>query len=143
MNHVAKPFPYLLILLHAVLLGWGLLGLVEYVVPAASLGLQNARFPAGTQFLHFAAIILTGGIFLGGYVGRWRHTPFATVVMYAVLATLCFVETVDFGAFGGGASRFVIMSVEYVLYVVLAVYLLRSATMRQRFASAQGATTGS
>ncbi len=134
MSHVAKYFPHLLVLLHAVLLGWGFLGLIEYFVPAASLGLQNANFPAGTQFLHFAAIMATGGTFVGGYVRHWRHTPFATVVMYAVLATLCFIETVDFGAWGGGPNRFFIMLFEYVLYVVFSAYLLLSATMRQRFA---------
>jgi len=135
MSHVAKHFPHLLVLLHAVLLGWGFLGLIEYFVPAASLGLQNANFPAGTQFLHFAAIMATGGIFVGGYFRRWRHTPFATVVMYAVLGTLCFIETVDFGAWGGGPNRFIVMLVEYVIYVAFSAYLLRSATMRQRFAS--------
>ena len=135
MNHVAKYFPYLLVLIKVVLLVWGGLGLIEYIAPAASLGLQNANFPAGTQFLHFAAIFGTGAIFLGGYIGRWRHTPFATVLMYAVLATLCFMETVDFGAWGGGTTRFIPMIVEYVTYVGLSIYLLRSATMRQRFAA--------
>jgi len=135
MNHVARHFPHLLVLLKAVLVGWGVLGLIEYIAPAASLGLQNANFPAGTQFLHFAAILATGAIFIGGYFGRWRHTPFATVVMYAVLATLCFIETVDFGAWGAGPTRFIFIAVEYAMYVGLSVYLLRSATMRQRFAS--------
>lgn len=133
MNHVAKHFPHLLVLIHAVLVGWGVLGLIEYIAPAASLGLQNANFPAGTQFLHFAAILATGAIFLGGYFGRWRQTPFATVVMYAVLATLCFIETVDFGAFGGGQTRFIVMGIEYVTYVGISIFLLRSKTMRQRF----------
>ena len=136
MNHVAKHFPHLLVLMHAVLVGWGVLGLIEYIAPAASLGLQNANFPAGTQFLHFAAIMATGGIFVGGYFRRWRHTPFATVLMYAVLATLCFIETVDFGAFGGGQTRFIVMGIEYVTYVGISIFLLRSKTMRQRFSSA-------
>lgn len=135
MNQVAKYFPYLLVVFKIVLVAWGLLGLFEYFVPAVSLGLQDANFPAGTQLLHFAAILATGAIFLGGYVGRWRHTPFATVVMYAVLATLCFIETVDFGAWGGGPTRFIWIGVEYVMYVAFSAYLLRSATMRQRFAS--------
>lgn len=135
MNQVAKYFPYLFVVFKVALVAWGSLGLVEYFVPAVSLGLQDANFPAGTQFLHFAAILATGAIFLGGYVGRWRHTAFATVVMYAVLATLCFIETVDFGAWGGGLTRFIWIAVEYVMYVAFSTYMLRSATMRQRFAS--------
>ncbi|MEM9457156.1 MAG: hypothetical protein AAGF11_23465 [Myxococcota bacterium] len=98
-----------------------------------ALGLQNAQFPAGTQFLHFAALLGTGWVFLGGYVTRWRHTLFATVVMYAVLATICFIETVDFHAFGGGPTRFIPMVIEYMTYLGLSAYLLRSSAMRRRF----------
>lgn len=92
------------------------------------------HFAAGTQFLHFAAIMATGGIFVAGYFRRWQPTPFVTVMMYAELATICFIETVDFDAWGGGPSRFLIMLFEYVVYVVFANYLLRSEAMRQRFA---------
>lgn len=133
MKHVAKFFPHLLVLVHAILVGWGSLGLIEYFVPAVPLGLQNANFPAGTQFLHFTAIFATGLTFLGGYFTRWRQAPFATVLMYAVLATLCFIETVDFGAFGGGPTRFIVMGVEYVAYIGISVFLFRSTTMRRRF----------
>jgi hypothetical protein len=133
MKHVARYFPYLLVFLHAINLAWGFLGLLEYFIPAVSLGLQNANFPAGIQFLHFLAIMATGTIFVGGYFTRWHHTSFVTVVMYAVLATICFIETVDFGAWGGGPDRFLIMFMEYVIYVVFAAYMLRSSTMRRRF----------
>ncbi|HJK91324.1 MAG TPA: hypothetical protein RMH85_07415 [Polyangiaceae bacterium LLY-WYZ-15_(1-7)] len=133
MSHAAKPFSYVLVLIHAVLIGWGVLGLVEYAYPAASLGLQNASFPPALQFLHFASVLVTGAVFLGGYLTRWRSTPFATVTMYAVLATICFIETVDFGAFGGGWTRFIPMTLEYVTYLGISAFLLRSSTMRRRF----------
>ena len=55
--------------------------------------------------------------------------------MYAVLATLCFVETVDFQAFGNGPSRFIPMTVEYAVYLVLSAYLLKSQAMRRLFSS--------
>ena len=112
---------------------WGLLGLIEYAAPGLNIGLQNDRFPAGLQFLHFLSILVTGAVFAVGYLGRWRHTPFATVVMYAVLATLCFIETVDFEAFGGGPTRFIPMTVEYIAYVGFSIYLLRSDVMRRHF----------
>lgn len=55
--------------------------------------------------------------------------------MYATLATLCFVETVDFNALVGGDRRFLIMGVEYILYITLGAYLLRSEQVRLRFQS--------
>lgn len=125
--------PYLLLLISALLTAWGALGLLEYLSPSVSLGLQNPNLPAGTQFLHFFAILLTGLVFLFGYYFRWPPTPFATVTMYAVLAALCFVETVDFRAFGDGAARFLPMSVEYAVYVALGFYLLKSPAMQRRF----------
>jgi hypothetical protein len=117
------------------LIVWGVLGFIEYFVPAAAFGLQDSNFPAGVQFLHWLLISSTGIIFVFGYLTRWTYTPFVTIVMYATLATLCFVETVDFNAFGGGDRRFFIMGVEYVLYIILAAYLLRSEQVRLRFQS--------
>ncbi|MEM7376546.1 MAG: hypothetical protein AAF460_03465 [Pseudomonadota bacterium] len=130
---MARHALHLLLCVKAGLLVWGVLGFVEYVSPAVAFGLQDANFPRGVQFLHWFLLVLTGATFVVGYLRRWRHTPTATVVLYATLATLCFVETVDFNAFGGGDSRFAIMTAEFVLYAVLAVFLLRSAAVRARF----------
>ncbi len=132
-SQVVNLMPYLLLAISAVLVGWGALGLLEYFIPAVVLGLQNEKFPAGLQFLHFFSIFVTGAIFIAGYFKRWRHTPFATIVMYAVLATLCFVETVDFEAFGGGPTRFIPMAIEYVVYLLFSAYLLSSSAMRHHF----------
>lgn len=140
MAHILRFMPQLLLLISSALVAWGVLGLVEYGVPAVSFGLQHPNFPAGTQFLHFFAILVTGLVFLMGYYLRWSGTPFATVTMYAVLATLCFVETVDFDAFGGGTRRFIPMAIEYCLYVALSVYLLRSPAMHRRFSSRPSAS---
>lgn len=128
-----RILPRALLVVSTGLLCWGVLGLLEYVYPALGLGLQNENFPGGLQFLHFLAIALTGTIFVFGYLGRWPHTPHATITMYAVLATLCFVETVDFGAFGGGATGVGIMLAEFALYIGLSTYLIRSPFIRQRF----------
>lgn len=135
MKTVAKLMPRALLAISAVLAVWGAFGLLEYFAPSAQFGLQDPKFPAGLQFLHFAAILTTGATFVLGYAARWRGTPFATIVMYAVLATLCFIETVDFESFGGGQTRFIPMTIEYVAYVGLSVYLLRSKAMRRRFSS--------
>ncbi len=128
--------PKFLLALSVFLLCWGLLGLVEYVLPSLNIGLQNSRFPDGLQFAHFFAIMLTGAIFVVGYLSKWPHTPFATITMYAVLATLCFVEVMDFGAFGGGATGVLTMMLEYAMYVSLSIYLLRSKAMHRHFENA-------
>jgi hypothetical protein len=125
--------PHALLGVKAVLLLWGVLGLWEYLSPAAGFGLQNPKFPQGTQLLHWLLLISTGAVFVVGYIVRWRHTPFATITMYAALATLCFVETLDFGAFGGGPERFYIMAGEYVVYIALGAYLMRSRRIGERF----------
>lgn len=122
-----------LLVVSAGLLCWGGLGLLEYVFPAVTLGLQDSNFPPGLQFIHFFAIALTGSIFLFGYLKRWPATPHATITMYAVLATICFIETIDFGAFGGGATAVMIMTTEFALYVALSAYLLRSSAIRRHF----------
>tara|TARA_R100001163_G_C5010026_1_gene156298 strand:+ start:138 stop:566 length:429 start_codon:yes stop_codon:yes gene_type:complete len=128
--------PKLLLAISIFLLCWGLLGLVEYVFPTLNMGLQNSRFPDGLQFAHFFAIILTGAVFVVGYLRKWPYTPFATITMYAVLATLCFVEVMDFGAFGGGTMGVLTMLLEYAMYVGLSTYLLRSKAMRRHFGNA-------
>ncbi len=128
-----KRFIYVLLVLKGMMVVWGVLGFTEYFIPSTEYGLQDPNFPAGVQFLHWLLISLTGTIFVLGFLKRWRCTPFVTIMMYATLATLCFVETVDFDAFGGGERRFFIMFVEYILYIALSTYLLRSTQVRQRF----------
>ncbi|WP_169569324.1 hypothetical protein [Sneathiella limimaris] len=133
MDTLDKFLPKFLLAVSAGLLCWGLLGLLEYAAPSLSLGLQNEKFPSGLQFLHFLGILLTGVIFLLGYLKRWPHTVYATITMYAVLATLCFVETIDFGAFGGGSTGVLIMLVEFSVYIGLSTYLLRSTAIKSHF----------
>lgn len=128
-----KNFIHVLLTMKLGLLVWGALGFIEYFSPTAAFGLQDSNFPAGVQFLHWLLISSTGIIFVFGYLTRWRYTPVVSIVMYATLATLCFVETVDFNAFGGGDRRFLIMGVEYILYIILGTYLLRSEEVRFRF----------
>ncbi|MEM7188021.1 MAG: hypothetical protein AAF439_00285 [Pseudomonadota bacterium] len=133
METLDRFLPNGLLVVFAGLLCWGLLGLLEYALPSAKLGLQDSSFPAGLQFLHFFALVLTGAIFVFGYLTQWPHTPFATITMYAVLATLCFIETIDFGAFGGGTTGVMILIAEFALYLGLSTYLLRSDRIKSRF----------
>ena len=130
---VIRKFIYVLVVVKGLMVIWGIVGFIEYFTPSARFGLQDANFPLGTQFLHWLLLVLTGAIFIVGFLLRWRHTPIATITMYATLATLCFVETVDFNAFGGGSNRFFIMAAEYALYIALSMYLLHSKQAKERF----------
>ena len=83
-------FSWLILFAATVMLGWGILGFIEYFTGLALLmPLQNPTFPNGTQFVHWFVITLSGATYLLGYVLRWRYTPVAMVVLYASLATLC------------------------------------------------------
>lgn len=138
MKTLDQFLPQGLFAISVLLLMWGALGLVEYAAPSIGFGLQNAAFPPGLQFIHFFALTLTGGLFAYGYASRWSGAPYATMTMYAVLATICFIETMDFGAFGGGAQGVTIMLMEFALYIGLSVYLHRSPAIRRRFRLASG-----
>ena len=130
---MSRRFLHVLVAVKGALIVWGILGFVEYFAPSMVFGLQDTNFPRGIQFLHWLLVSLTGSIFVVGFVTRWTHTPFATVTMYATLATLCFVETVDFNAFGGGPARFFIMGAEFALYIALATSLFRSDHIKRHF----------
>lgn len=133
MSQGVRLMTTILLVISAILASWGLIGLLGYYFLSIELGLQNEKFPAGLQFLHFFSILVTGTFFVVGYIVRWRYKPFATVVMYAVLATLCFIVTVDFDAFGSGSTRFIPMVIEYIAYIGLSEYLLRSSEMLRHF----------
>ena len=130
-ERLSQGFSYLLILAATVMLGWGTLGFLEYFTGLAPLlPLQNATFPAGTQFVHWLLITLSGGVFLTGYVLRWSYTPLAMIVLYAALATLCAIETFDFMENPGRHADY---AREVIYYILISIYLLRSRRMRERF----------
>ena len=131
MKYLSLIFSYLLLLGALVMLVWGVLGFLEYLFGFAPfLPLQNPTFPKGTQLLHWLLITSSGAIYLAGYFARWRYTPFAMVVIYAMLATLCAVETFDFMQNPGRYGSFVR---ECIMYVIISIYLFRSQRMRARF----------
>jgi uncharacterized membrane protein YccC len=127
----SRIFSYVIVGISLFLSMWGLLGFLEYFWGYAPLlPLQNPEFPQGTQFLHWLAISVSGLVFLAGYGTHWAYTPHAMVVIYAVMATLCFVQTFDFMT---NPSRYLAMVVEYVAYLAIGIFLFRSRRMQQRF----------
>lgn len=128
---ISKYFSYLLVLSAIGMTTWGLAGFTEYLFGiTVVIPLQNENFPAGTQFIHWLLITLSGTVFLFGYFCRWKYTPNAKLVIYACLATMCFIQTFDFMT---REDRYISYVVEVTNYIVVTVYLFKSRLMQERF----------
>ena len=131
LGRLSQGFSYLILLAATVMLGWGVLGFLEYFTDLAPLmPLQNPTFPTGTQFVHWTLITLSGGTLLAGYILRWSYTPVAMIVLFASLATLCAIQTFDFME---NPSRYTDFMRECIYYIIMSIYLFRSKRMRDRF----------
>ncbi len=131
MNHVSRIFSYLLVVAALVMAGWGTLGFIEYFSGKALLmPLQNPNFPSGTQFLHWLIISISGYTLLFGYFLRWKYTPNVMVVIFACLATMCFIQTFDFMT---REDRYSAYAREVTYYVIFSIYLFKSKLMKKHF----------
>lgn len=131
MSHISRLFSYVLLLAAAVMATWGVLGFIEFFTDKALLmPLQNPNFPSGTQFIHWFLITASGTTLLIGYFSRWKHTPNVMVVLFACLATMCFIQTFDFMVREDRYSSYVR---EVIYYTIFSVYLFRSQRMKEHF----------
>ncbi len=131
MRFLSKVYMTLLLLAAIGMLIWGLAGFFEYftgIVPGISL--QNAAYPSGVQFVHWLLISISGGVFLYGYIARWKWTPIAMVLVYSNLAFLCTIQTFDFMSDQWGYPQYFS---EIVLYVIHSLFLLLSPISKARF----------
>lgn len=130
-NRLSQGFEYLIVLASLIMLGWVLLGFLEYFTGLAPLmPLQNPTFPAGMQTIHWVLITTSGATFLTGYVLRWPYTPIAMLVMFTALATMCAVQTFDMLENPDRYRNFV---QECINYIIISIYLFRSRRMQDRF----------
>lgn len=114
---------------------WGLSGFFEYVTGIVPfIPLQNAAYPDGVQFVHWLLISLTGGVFLVGYMSRWKWTPHAMVLLFSNLAALCTIQTFDFMSEQWGFSQYY---TELIMYVVNSAFLFFSPDAKSRFGLTQ------
>lgn len=135
MEKLSKAFSYFLILYSTMMLSWGILGFIEYFTQAVFIvPLQNPTFPAGTQFIHWLLITLSGATYLYGYVSRWPYTPLAMPMLFGMLTSMCFIQTFDFMI---APSRYVTFAIECSMYIGISVYLLRSQLMQKKFRKLQ------
>ncbi len=131
MRKLAQIFTYIMLLFAAGMFVWGVLGFLEYFTGLAPLmNLQNVNFPKGTQFIHWLLITSSGATLLFGYLLRWKHTPFVMVVLFAMLATMCAIQTFDFMTEPWRYRSFVN---EVIMYIVMSVFLLKSSYIKEHF----------
>ncbi|MEP2031375.1 MAG: hypothetical protein ABJI96_21970 [Paracoccaceae bacterium] len=131
MDRLSQGFSYLIVLASVIMLGWGLLGFLEYFTGLAPLmHLQNSTFPIGMQTIHWILITTSGATFLVGYFLRWSYTPIAMLVTFTALATMCAVQTFDMLENPDRYRKFI---QECINYVIISVYLIRSQRMQDRF----------
>ena len=131
MKLVSNVYMFLLLIGAIGMLVWGLAGFFEYftgIVPFIKL--QNPAYPSGVQFVHWLLITISGGVFLLGYIIKWRWTPYAMVLLFSNLAVLCTIQTFDFMSEQWGFSQYF---TETVLYVVHSSFLLFSPVSKSRF----------
>ncbi|MDJ0832577.1 MAG: hypothetical protein QNJ69_03585 [Gammaproteobacteria bacterium] len=131
MKHVSMLFSYLILLASITMLCWGVLGFLEYFFDIVLfIPLQNASFPSGTQFFHWLIITLSGTVYLVGYFTRWKFTPIAMMILFSMLATMCFIQTFDFMT---NDSRYFDLAREVLYYIVMSVYLVKSRRMQEHY----------
>ena len=109
---------------------WGVLGFLEYLFGVSIISLQNPNFPSGTQFVHWLLITLSGAIFLFGFVTKWSNTPVAMLVVYAMLGTMCTIQTFDMMT---SPNRYLAFAVEITAYFSISIYLFTSQHSKEFF----------
>lgn len=120
-----------LVLLHAGLLAWAVVGLIEWFEPAVPWPrLSNPLFPPWLLLLHWSAILFAAALFLCGAATRWPHTPKAMIPAYAYMAVVCVIETFWFLQH---PWRYHALAVELVAYVAIPLALHRVPALAARF----------
>jgi hypothetical protein len=124
---------WLLVLVHVLLAVWAVVGLAEMVfaeVPWPRV--SNELFPAPVLLAQWLSILVASFLYIAGYLRRWRYTPHAVAVAYAIMATVCAVETFGYMI---SDTRFLAMALEYLAYALILLFLFKAPAMRQRFAA--------
>jgi hypothetical protein len=126
-----RIFPPILVTLHALLLGWAVIGLAEWFLldlpwPAVS----NELLPRWLLLLHWLSVLGASLLFLLGYLLKWKRTPVLMIPAYSLMAIVCTIETIFFLTH---PLRYVAMVLEYIAYVAIPFALLRLPSFVRHF----------
>jgi hypothetical protein len=126
-----RLLPSILLLLHAALFLWAVVGLIEWVLPRVPWrAISNPLFPRWLLLLHWLAVLAASSVFLYGYLRRWPRTPFLLITAYVFMATVCAVETFFFLTH---ELRFLAMILEFAAYILIPLSLYRVPSLARRF----------
>jgi hypothetical protein len=131
-ERTAKGLGWLLVLVHVLLAVWAVVGLAEMAfaeVPWPRV--SNELFPAPVLLAQWLSILVASFFYIAGYLRRWRYTPHAMAFAYAIMATVCAVETFGYMI---SDTRFLAMALEYLAYALILLFLFKAQAMRRRFA---------
>jgi hypothetical protein len=116
---------YLLVLIHLFLLGWSIGGFSEMIfsnVPWTPF--TNRDLPKWWLPIHWGSVLIASTGFLYGYFTQWSKTPQFMTFGYLMLALVCAVETLGFLT---NKSKYLFMTTEYLVYVVILFLLFKSS----------------
>jgi hypothetical protein len=130
-ERLARVIAALLVVVHAGLGVWALVGFAELVFPQVPWSrVSNPLFSRSMLLLQWSLIGIAATVFIAGYLNRWKRTPVAMLVVYSAMALVCAYQTFLVLT---AASRFRAMAIEYVEYAVILAFLFFSGHMRRRF----------
>ncbi|MBN1205470.1 MAG: hypothetical protein JXB05_11175 [Myxococcaceae bacterium] len=130
-ENVARGIAGVLLIVHAGLGAWALVGFMELALPEVPWKrVSNPLFSRSMLLLQWSLISVAATAFIAGYLGRWKHTPMAMLLVYSAMALVCAYQTFFILT---NASRFRAMAIEYTEYAVILLFLFLSHPMRLRF----------
>lgn len=120
-----RVFTAVLLLVHGFLGVWALVGFAEWFSASTPWPrVSNPLFPRDILFIHWTLILAAALVFLGGHALAWQHTPAAMACVYAAMAALCAVQTLQYLE---SDLRFVAMGAEYLAYAGILLFLFRAS----------------
>jgi hypothetical protein len=120
-----------ILVVHAGLIGWGLVGFAELGLPHVPWRrLSNPQLSTGMLLVHWTLITAAGATFVLGFATRWPRTPAAMAWLYAAMALVCAYQTFFVLT---SPTRFRAMAIEYAEYALILAFLFLSRYARARF----------
>lgn len=118
---MVKILGYLLVVIHVMLGIWAVGGILEMIVSKVPWKpFTNPEFPGWVLVIHWTSVLFAATVFLFGYFGRWKLTPYLMVAAYGAMALVCLIETFGFMT---SKYKYVAMVAELVTYTIIVVLL--------------------
>jgi len=128
---LSRAFALTLLFVHVGLGMWAFVGYTELVVrDVVWEEISNPLFTTEMLLVQWTLVSLASVTFLGGYLRRWSWTRIAMLSIYGAMALTCAYQTFFILT---SPMRYVAMTVEYIAYLAILIFLFRSQEMRARF----------